>query len=83
MFEAILLERARDAYDALSGEDQADVDRVLRLLELNPWTDDVTRFTAVINDVGVGVYDDDRWEIVYRVVDERFIEVIGISRITG
>ncbi len=75
MFEAILLDAARAAYDALGGDDRLDVDRVLRLIEVNPWTDDVTKFTVVIDDVGLGVYDDGRWELVYRVVDERFIDV--------
>jgi hypothetical protein len=81
VFEAVLLDDARAAYERLDPNDQADVDRILHLLELSPWTDGVTRFTAVIGDVGMGVYDDDHWEVVYRVVDLRFIEVVGITRI--
>jgi hypothetical protein len=81
VFETVLLPEARAARDALSHAERADVDRVLRLLELNPWADGVTRFTLVLGGVGMGVYDDERWEIVYRILDDRFIEVVGISRI--
>ena len=35
----------------------------------------------MLGSVGMGVYDDDRWEVVYRIVDDRFIEVLGISRV--
>ena len=83
MFEAILLPAARAAYDRLSGDEQADVDRIIRLLELNPWADDTTKFTTTIGRRTAGVYDDDRWELVYRIVDDRFIEVLGISRVAG
>ena len=48
MFEAILLAQARAVYDRLSAGDLADVDRIVRLLELNPWADDSTKFTANI-----------------------------------
>ncbi|MGH2584883.1 MAG: hypothetical protein ACRDJE_08220 [Dehalococcoidia bacterium] len=83
MFEAILLPEARAARDLLNDEDRIEVNSIIQILELNPWTDDITKFTVVINDVGLGVYDDGRWEVVYRVVDDRFIEVIGISHIRG
>lgn len=81
MFAAIFVTEARAVYDQLSGDDQAEVDGIIRLLELNPWADDTTKFTTVIGRWAVGVYDDNRWEVVYRVVDDRFIEVIGFTRI--
>lgn len=81
MFEIALLPEARAALDALNEADQGDVARVLRLLELNPWQDGVVKFVMIVGGVGVGVYDDYRWEIVYRILDERFIEVVGISRV--
>jgi hypothetical protein len=30
-----------------------------------------------------GVYDDGRWELVYRILDGRFIEIIGFRRISS
>ena len=38
-------------------------------------------FTAVLAGRVVGLYDDGRWEIAYQLVDDRFIEIVGISRI--
>jgi hypothetical protein len=81
VFEAILADEARAAYDGLTDEDRTEVDRIIRLLEINPWTDDATKFATYIGRWAAGVYDDDRWEVVYRIVDDRFIDVIGISRI--
>jgi hypothetical protein len=63
--------------------DQAEVDRIITLLELNPWSDDISKFTAVLERWAAGVYDDGRWEVIYRVVDDRFIEVVGMTRITA
>ena len=81
MFEAVLLPEARAVRDALREEDRADINRIVRLLELNPWADGTVKFTMSIGRWAAGVYDDGRWEVVYRVIDERFIEVIGMSRI--
>jgi hypothetical protein len=59
VFEAVLLAEARAARDVLSDAERANVDRILHLLELNPWADGVTKFTVVLSGVGVGIYDDD------------------------
>jgi hypothetical protein len=83
VFETVLLPEARAVRDALNEEDRADVDRITHLLEINPWADDATKFTAAIGQRTVGVYDDGRWEMVYRIVDDRFIKVLGITRIKG
>jgi hypothetical protein len=83
VFEAILLPDARRARDRLAEVDRREVNRIIRLLELNPWADNTTKFVVNLGQDIAGVYDDNRWEVVYRIVDDRFIEVIGISRISG
>lgn len=83
MFEAVFTPDARTVYDALSDTDQAEVDAVIRLLEIDPQADDETTVSVTLGGIGFGVYDDGRWEIVFRVLDDRFIEVIGISRVSG
>ena len=83
MFEAIYLPAARATREALSEEQRADIDRIVRLIEINPWADDTTKFAVRIGRWTAGLYDDDRWEIVYRVVNDRFVEVVGINRIGG
>jgi hypothetical protein len=52
-------------------------------LEADPWADDNTKFTGLVGRWAAGVFDDGRWELVYRIVDNRFIEIVGISRIGG
>jgi hypothetical protein len=81
VFEAIYLPEARATREALSDEERADIDRIVRLIEINPWADDTTKFAVRIGRWMAGVYDDDRWEVVYRVVDDRFIEIAGINRV--
>lgn len=80
MFEAVLLPEAEKGRDLLDSADRAEVNRIIRLLELDPWSDDETKATITLGGIGFGVYDDGRWEVVYRVLDNRFIEVAGISR---
>jgi hypothetical protein len=36
-----------------------------------------------LEDWAAGVYDDGRWEVAYRILDDRFIEIVGIHRIDG
>jgi len=81
VLETIFDPEVRPNYMALPDAERTDLDRVLRLLELNPWGDDVTKFTAVIRGQPVGVYDDGRWEVAYRIVDDRFLEVVGFTRL--
>ena len=81
MYEAVFLDEARAAYDALTAGDREEVDRILERLESDPHGDDVTTFIVRLTGYIAGVYDDGHWEVVYRVVDARFIEVVGIARI--
>lgn len=81
MFESIFLDKARTFYERLPESEQQDIDRILHALELDPSGDTETTNLIALGAVGFGVYDDGRWEIVFRVLDDRFIEVAGISRI--
>lgn len=81
MFEAFFPPPVRSAYDSLPDPDKADIDRIVGLLELNPWGDDMIKYALTLGRQTAGIYDDGRWEVVYRVVDDRFIEILGFSRI--
>ena len=83
MFEAVFAPRARSHYDGLSADEQAQIDEIVHLLESDPWADEETKVVGNMGRWAAGVYDDGRWEVVYRVLDDRFIEIVGISRISG
>ena len=52
-------------------------------LEQQPRSNDETQFTVEMPEWTAGVYDDGRWGIVYCILDDRFIEIVGIKRIAG
>ncbi|MGH2586083.1 MAG: type II toxin-antitoxin system RelE family toxin [Dehalococcoidia bacterium] len=81
MFEYVFLGRARAQYDALSPDEQEDVDRAIRLLELDPWHDGITKRDLPVPPLILSVYDDGRWRLSYRVVDHRFVEIYAIGRV--
>jgi hypothetical protein len=83
VLEAVFTPEARAKHGALNADERADLDRILRQLELNPWRDGVTKFTVFVRGQLVGVYDDGAWEVAYRVVDDRFLEVVGFTRLAG
>ncbi len=59
------------------------MDRILEDLERQPGFDERTRITFDMPDWTAGIYDDGRWEIVYRIVDNRFVEIVGIKPINA
>ena len=81
MFEAVFVPSVRAIYDRLSAIDQAEINAIIRLIEADPWPDGATKYAVTIGPQAGGAYADGRWEVVYRVVDDRFVEVIGISRV--
>ena len=82
MFEDILKGRSRAQRAALSLEDQQEVDRLINLIELDPWHDDVHKAAFDMPPVVISVYDNGTWRIAYRVADNAFIEVYAIGRVT-
>ena len=81
MFEAVFVPSARAIYDRLGAMEQAEIDTIVRLIEADPWPDGATKFAVTIGLQAGGAYADGRWEVAYRVVDSRFIEIIAISRV--
>lgn len=81
MFEAVQIGRARMQYDALTPEERVEADRVIYSIELNPWVDGVLKFPFLVPPLMVTLYGDDRWQITFRVVDDRFVEIYAIGRV--
>jgi hypothetical protein len=82
MFEAVLKGQSRAQRAALNPEDRAEVDRLIGLIELDPWLDGVHKFQIVVEPFIMNAYDNRIWQIVYRIADNAFIEVYGIRRIS-
>lgn len=80
MFEFVFVGRARRQYQSLSPEEQDEIDEVIRLLELDPWPDRIGKGQLAAPPLILNAYDDGRWQITYRVVDYRFIEIFAIAR---
>ena len=81
MFEAVFLGRSRRQYDALTWREQAEVDQIIRLIELDPRVDNLRTFVYLHEGSVMRIYDDGRWQIAYRVVEDRYVEVYGITRL--
>jgi hypothetical protein len=73
VFERVFTPEGRADYDRLSADEQAEVDHILEDLERQPRSDERTRMTFDMPDWTAGVY----------ILDNRFIEIIGIRRIAG
>jgi hypothetical protein len=80
LFEHVFLGRARQQYEALSAEEQEDLDRAIRLLESDPTHDGATKRDLPVPPIIISLFDDGRWRISYRVVDDRFLEIYAIGR---
>lgn len=83
MFEAVLIPVARTDYDQLRAGEQRQIDLIVRLLEIDPWGDDQVKFTGNIGESVAGVYDDGHWELVDRIIDGRFVEIVDIRCINS
>jgi hypothetical protein len=83
VFEAVFTSEARADRARLGPDEREEVNSIVARLEQQPRSNDETQFTVDMPEWTAGVYDDGRWEIVYRILDDRFIEVVGIRRIAG
>ena len=71
---------AREAYDRLSEAHRADVDRRIDLLCTDPSVDGRTKFRWPGEGPERILYDDDAWELIYRLVDDdRVVEIWALS----
>ena len=76
----VLRPSARARYDRLSSIHQADVDRRIDELCVDPWPDDRTKFGGAFDDPPRILFDDDAWEMTYRIVDDgRVVEIWALS----
>lgn len=81
MFEAVIRGQARLVYDALAGVDLAEVNAIIDRIEADPWGDDEVIFTVILASQVMGVYDDGQWEVAFQVIDDAFVEVVGLSKL--
>lgn len=57
-FEFVVLGRSRAQYDALSPDQQAEVDEAIRRLESDPWEDGRRRASVVVAPLVLSAHDD-------------------------
>jgi hypothetical protein len=80
MFEAVSCGGARAAYQQLDLFERAEVDHIIRLIELGPYHVDACRTRVSVPPLVLSAYDNGTWQITYRIVDP-FIEIYGITRV--
>ena len=79
-FDVIFSPNARAFYNSLDALGQAEVTRIIALITLDPWIDGVTKFEYVSQVVVLTAYDDGDWVILYRILDDRVIQLWAIER---
>ena len=80
MFEAVFLPTARAQRDLLYDAERAGLEQVIHFIETDPWVDIVLTFPLLVGSVVLSLYEDRRWLVSYRVVDNRFVEIYAIAR---
>jgi hypothetical protein len=80
VFEAVLRGAARAEYERLDIMDRAQVDHIIRLIELSPYIDGVHKIDVVVAPLVLRAYDNGTWRVTYRFV-EPFVEIYSIRRL--
>jgi hypothetical protein len=81
MFEAIFCGGARALYAQPDVFAQAEVDHIIRLIELDPFVDGVHKVRVVVPPLVLNAFENGAWRITYRVT-EPFVEIYSIRRIS-
>lgn len=81
MYEAVFRGGARASYNALEIDERAEVDHIIRLIELNPYIDGVHKVKVVVAPLVLWAYDNGTWRVTYRLV-EPFVEIYSIRRLS-
>lgn len=79
-FDLLVRGEARRFYESLTGTEKEEVERILALLQSDPWVDSVTKFVMAAQVVVLTVYDDGRWVVVYRFLNNVVLHIWGIER---
>lgn len=80
MREAALWGPARRTFDSLSEEDQAEVSRLVSLIEQYPEVDHKTTFNFPVPPLMFRLFDNHVWQIIYYVPDEATVVIRAIDR---
>ena len=79
-FDLLIRGEARRFYESLSGTEKEEVENILALLQSDPWVDSVTKFVMPAQVVVLTVYDDRRWVVVYRFLNNLVLHIWAIER---
>jgi hypothetical protein len=84
LFDNVVIFRpAQEFFDSLDDDDKAEVRRLLRIIIRNPFWDNRTKFLlpiyALDSVFADTLYHSERFEIVYHVVGDDTIWVLGIA----
>lgn len=74
-FDVLIPADAKRFYEGLDEADQAEIDRLIGLLQSDPWVDDIHKFVYPSEVVVLTVYDDGRWVILYRLLENHIIHI--------
>lgn len=76
----VFLPAARQRLERLSDTHRSDMRTRVDLICRDPWPDDRLKFAWPDKDGDRILFDDDAWEMIYRVVDDgRVIEIMALS----
>lgn len=81
VFEAWLSPAARRYRERLSESERAEIDQIINLIELDPAIDGRYIFLFKPANQTYALYDNNRWRITFRIVEQRVIDVAAISRV--
>jgi hypothetical protein len=83
MREAAFTRAARATFGNLDSEDQAEVSRLISLIEHNPEVDNRRIFDLPRPPVILRVLDDGVWQIEFYVPDEATVVIRGIAHVSA
>ncbi len=78
-FEAFLLPPVREFLDALPNEDADEIQRLISIIELDPWADGRFKMVYYADPVTYTVYVHPRFRILYTIRPQGRIAIEGIT----
>ncbi len=80
VFDYVLLPEPRRFLFGLDPDERAEIDRRIEFLCADPYADGVRKFVFPSQVLILTVYDDGDWVIVYRLLENFVIQILGIER---